>query len=129
MSSFCICKSYSHFFSKNTCELDIVLSRTVNILTTNELIRLLCFRHLSESRFLLDALNRRSKFANFCHDLMQNHLSQLPMYKIFYSSHWFLKSQIFSLFPIVKMKPNHAEIYRVGNLEPNFQQVPLVQFF
>ena len=25
--------------------------------------------------FLLDALHRRSKFANFCHDLMQNHLS------------------------------------------------------
>ena len=37
--------------------------------------QLLCFRHLSESRFLLDALHRRSKFANFCHDLMQNHLS------------------------------------------------------
>ena len=37
--------------------------------------RLLCFRHLSESHFLLGALNRRSKFANFCHDLMQNHLS------------------------------------------------------
>ena len=36
---------------------------------------LLCFRHLSESRFLLDALHRRSKLANFCHDLMQNHLS------------------------------------------------------
>ena len=36
---------------------------------------LLCFRHFSESRFLLDALHRRSKFANFCHDLMQNHLS------------------------------------------------------
>ena len=38
VSSFCICKSYSHFFSKNTCELDIVLTRIVNILTTNELI-------------------------------------------------------------------------------------------
>ena len=36
---------------------------------------LLCFRHLSKSRFLLGALIRRSKFANFCHDLMQNHLS------------------------------------------------------
>ena len=34
MSSFCICKSYSHFFSKNTSELDIVLTRAVNILTT-----------------------------------------------------------------------------------------------
>ena len=40
VSSFCICKSYSHFFSKNTCELDIVLTRTVNILTTNELVKL-----------------------------------------------------------------------------------------
>ena len=28
------------FFSKNTCESDIVLSRTVNILTTNELVKL-----------------------------------------------------------------------------------------
>ena len=34
--------------------------------------RVLCFRHLSESRFLHDALYRRSKFANFCHDLMCN---------------------------------------------------------
>ena len=33
------CKSYSHFFSKNTCEFDIVLTRTVNILTTNELVK------------------------------------------------------------------------------------------
>ena len=27
-------------FNKNTCELDIVLSRTINILTTNKLIKL-----------------------------------------------------------------------------------------
>ena len=40
VSSFCICKSYSHFFSKNTCELDIVLTGTVNILTTKELVKL-----------------------------------------------------------------------------------------
>ena len=40
VSSICICKSYSHFFSKNTCEFDIVLTRTVNILTTNELVKL-----------------------------------------------------------------------------------------
>ena len=40
MSSFCICKSYSHFFSKNSCELDIVFIRTVNILTTNQLVKL-----------------------------------------------------------------------------------------
>ena len=37
--------------------------------------KLLCFRHISESRFLLDALHRRSKLANFCLDLMQNHFS------------------------------------------------------
>ena len=36
-----MCKSYSHFFSKSTCELDIVLTRTVNILTTNELVKLM----------------------------------------------------------------------------------------
>ena len=42
------------------------------------------------------------------------------MYKKFYSSHWFLKNQIFSLFPIVKMKQNHAEVCRVGNLEQDF---------
>ena len=38
VSSFC--KSYSHFFSKNTCELDIVLTRKFNILTPNELVKL-----------------------------------------------------------------------------------------
>ena len=40
VSSFCICKSYSYFFSQNTCELDSVHTRTVNILTTNELVKL-----------------------------------------------------------------------------------------
>ena len=51
------------------------------------------------------------------------------MYKKFYSSHWVLKNQVFSLFPMVKMKPNRAEICRVSNLEPDFQQVPLFQCF
>ena len=40
VSSFCICKSYSRIFSKNTCKLDIVLTRTGNILATNELVKL-----------------------------------------------------------------------------------------
>ena len=31
------------FFSKNTCELDIVLTRTVNIATINELVKLRMF--------------------------------------------------------------------------------------
>ena len=43
--------------------------------TLTTVVDLLCFRHLSESRFLLDALHRRSKFENFCQDLMYNHLS------------------------------------------------------
>ena len=30
----------THFFSENTCELDIVLTRAVIILTTNELVKL-----------------------------------------------------------------------------------------
>ena len=51
------------------------------------------------------------------------------MHKKFYSSHWFLKNQVFSLFPMVKMNANYAEICRVGNLEADFQQVPLVHFF
>ena len=33
--------SYLHFFSKNTCEFGIVLTRTVNILTMNEFIKLM----------------------------------------------------------------------------------------
>ena len=35
--------NYSHFFNKNTCELpvDIVLTRAVNILTANELVKLM----------------------------------------------------------------------------------------
>ena len=51
------------------------------------------------------------------------------MHKKFYPSQWFLKNQIFSLFPIVKMKANYAEICRVGNLGADFQQVLLDQFF
>ena len=31
---------FTFFFSKNTCELDIVLTRTVKILTTNKLVKL-----------------------------------------------------------------------------------------
>ena len=38
------------------------------------------------------------------------------MYKKFYSSRLILENHIFSLFPIVKMNANYAEICRVGNL-------------
>ena len=37
---FALAKPTHIFFSKNTCELDNVLTRTVNILTTNKLIKL-----------------------------------------------------------------------------------------
>ena len=38
-------------------------------------------------------------------------------------------NQIFSLFSIVKMNTNYAVICRVGNLEADFQEFPLVQLF
>ena len=38
--AFAFAKATHIFFGKNTCELDIVLTRTVNILTTNELVKL-----------------------------------------------------------------------------------------
>ena len=52
VNSFCICKSYSHFFSKNNCELDILLTRTVNILTTNELVKLMMLWKLGPVFFI-----------------------------------------------------------------------------
>ena len=44
------------------------------------------------------------------------------MHENIYSCHWFLKIT----FPTVKMNANYAEMCRVGNLEADFQQVPLV---
>ena len=38
--AFAFAKASHIFFSKNTCELEIVLTRIVNILTTNELVKL-----------------------------------------------------------------------------------------
>ena len=38
--AFAFAKATHICFSKNTCELDIVLTRTDNILTTNELVKL-----------------------------------------------------------------------------------------
>ena len=51
------------------------------------------------------------------------------MHKKFYCGHWFLKNEIVSLFLIVKMNANYAEICRVGNLEADFQPSPLIHFF
>ena len=38
--AFAFAKATHIFFSKNTCEFDIVLTGTVNVLTTNELVKL-----------------------------------------------------------------------------------------
>ena len=38
--AFAFAKATHIFFSKNTCILDIVFTRTVNILTTNKLVKL-----------------------------------------------------------------------------------------
>ena len=60
-----------------------------------------------------------------CKTICRNNLCT----KKFYSSHWLLKYQIFSLFPIVKLNADYTEICRVGNLEADFQQVPFVKIF
>ena len=59
---------------------------------------------------------------------MQNRLSYLPLHTKFIIVIIFF-NQVFSHFPIVKSKANYAEICIIGNLEADFQQVSLVQFF
>ena len=53
------------FFSKNICELDFVLTRTVNILTLTSLLSLQCFEQLGPdimiSEIVLDDLLCSSK--------------------------------------------------------------------
>ena len=51
------------------------------------------------------------------------------MQKKFYSSHWFLKNQIFSLLPIVKMNANYAEICWVNNLNSAKKKVKDIFLF
>ena len=89
---------------------------------------LLCFQNLSESCFSLALYTEEVNLQTFVIIYNKTICCNYLCTKNFYSSHWFLKNQIFSLFHIVKMNANYAEIYRVGNLETDFQQVPLVQF-
>ena len=91
--------------------------------------RLLCFQHLPESRFLLGALHRRSKFAKCCPDLMKNHVVTIYAQKVLFLSFVFKKIKYYHFFPIAEMNANCAEMCRVGNLEADFQQIPYVQFF
>ena len=78
--------------------------------------------------YLLGALHR-SKFASFL-----SRFNAKPLVVTNYAKSFilvnvcFLKNQIFSLFPIVKMNANYSEICRVGNLEADFQQILPVQF-
>ena len=74
--------------------------------------------------FWLGALHRRIKFSNFFMIKCKTTHAQNVLFQ-----HWVLINQIFSLVPIVKRNANYAEICTVGNLEADFQQVPLIQFF
>ena len=42
----------------------------IHVRTEYTIFTLLPFQHLLESRFLPGAIHKRSKFANFCYDLM-----------------------------------------------------------
>ena len=92
VSSFCICKSYSHFFCKNTCELDIVLTRTVNILTTNKLVKLM---------MLWTTGPRKCTFGHVCpvkiqsdQNLHKAHFGLIRMQTFFTFFRWTMKSLI-----------------------------------
>ena len=50
-----------NFYSKNTCDLDIVLTRTVNILTTNELVKLKMIRTTGPRGFVCVEVLRPSQ--------------------------------------------------------------------
>ena len=91
MSSFCICKSYSHFFSKNTCESDIVLTRTVDILTTDKHVKLMMFWTTGPSIFdwkkepYLTLCFHLQKHLNALSVWRQNHLSCFINFYFYYS--------------------------------------------
>ena len=79
MKSFCICKSYSHFFfSRNTSELDVVLTRTVNILATNELVKLTMLCTTEPWSSSLIAVNFASRFLSVCIVLLLGAASPTP---------------------------------------------------
>ena len=65
----------------------------------------------------------RSKFANFKHDLLQN-----LMRKRFYSGLWFKTFEYFHNSPQYKWLKKE-KVDRVGSLDVDFKQAPLVQIF
>ena len=62
MKNFRILSENFSFFGGFLLKFSMYLNRRVFVMDV------LCFGHLSESRFLRGALYRRSKFVNFCHD-------------------------------------------------------------
>ena len=100
VSSCCICKSYSYFFSKNTCELDIILTRTVNILTTNKLVTLtmlwttgpwyfsyLPWKHMGTHKKSLKLLQQEGVLISTCNMLSCRHKTNIYLYiPLIYSS-------------------------------------------
>ena len=91
--------------------------------------RVYCAFNIFHKIFLpLGALHRRSKFANFCHDLIKTICRNYLSTKNVCSSHWCLKNQIYSPFPIVKMNANYAEICRVGRFSTRSTCSIFVQF-
>ena len=110
-------KCYSYFFSKNISPYAIFKDQNFNNTLTNNIVS---FEQLGPGVLL-----KRSKLAKFCHDSMQNLLSQLSMPK------WFKNFLFigFKKFPKVIMATDYAKIDRVGSFAAGFEQVPLVQNF
>ena len=75
--------------------------------------------------FYTEEVNEQTFVMIQCLTICQNYLCTISFVQVI----GFYKMEYFHFFPIVKMNANYAEISRVGNLEADFQKVPLVQFF
>ena len=70
--AFACAKTTHIFFSKNTCELDIVLTRTVNILTINGLVKLTMLSTPGPRSACSSMLSDQ----NLCRALCKNHFQE-----------------------------------------------------
>ena len=73
-------KLHNFFFSKNTCELDIVLTGTVHIFTTNKLVKLKCFEQLGPG--FLDHTVRNKTVLKWYHSQVYVNQPQKMHYQI-----------------------------------------------
>ena len=110
VSSFCICKSYSHFFSKNICELDTVL-RTIIILTTNELVKLM----------MLWTTGSRSYGIHWSFTLLWSHCWQCKHTKSAGTFWWF-----FMFLCFLEIQRNR-EFYKNTDVRPPFTYASLIR--